>query len=227
MMYLGLDIGKRWHEAALVDADGAVMRQLRFAPTRAGLTSLTAWLGALAPADVQVGLEATGVYWLTERGVVRVVVLNARQARAFRNADLRGSKTDRTDAVALATLVRCMGAALPTHVRPDDRRAAARDVSRLRTETVELREPRAGGREAELPGHRAVGVEERRLVPPLADVEPEVHHDPTSRRLGARRGGPTPAQARGRSAHAGRSKPNSAGEPDARSAGQRSNTPSA
>ena len=90
-------------------------------------------------------LEATGVYWLalhtwlTERGVARVVVLNPLQTRAFRNANLRGSKTDRIDAVALAQLVRWMGTSLSGHVRPEERQAAARDVSRLRTELVELR----------------------------------------------------------------------------------------
>lgn len=90
-------------------------------------------------------LEATGVdwlalhAWLTERGAARVVVLNPLQTRAFRNANLRGSKTDRIDAVALAQLVRWRGAALTGHVRPDDRQAAARDVGRLRVEMVELR----------------------------------------------------------------------------------------
>jgi predicted NBD/HSP70 family sugar kinase len=58
MMYLGLDAGKRWHEAALVDADGAVVRRLRFAPTRAGLTALGTWLDGVTPTDVQIGLEA-------------------------------------------------------------------------------------------------------------------------------------------------------------------------
>jgi hypothetical protein len=35
MMYLGFDIGKRRHDAALLDTDGTVVRQLRFAATRA------------------------------------------------------------------------------------------------------------------------------------------------------------------------------------------------
>src|SRR5687768_5208488 len=42
MMCLGSDIGKRWHEAALLDADGTVVWQQRFAPTRAGLADLAA-----------------------------------------------------------------------------------------------------------------------------------------------------------------------------------------
>ena len=103
------------------------------------------YLAGLDGAALTVGLEATGVYWLAlhawlaERGAARVVVLNPLQPGAFRNANLRGSKPDRIDAVAIAQLVRWMGAALSAHVRPDDRQAAARDVSRLRTEMVELR----------------------------------------------------------------------------------------
>jgi predicted NBD/HSP70 family sugar kinase len=60
MMYLGFDIGKRHHDAALLDADGTVVRQLRFAATRAGLTQLATWLEDLAVAELQIGLEATG-----------------------------------------------------------------------------------------------------------------------------------------------------------------------
>ena len=145
MMYLGLDIGKRWHEAALIDADGDVVRQLRFAPTRAGLTALTEWLGDLAPTAVQVGLEATGVYWLTvhawlqQWGAARIRVLNPLQTRAFRNANLRGVKSDRVDAVSIARLLRWEGARLATHTVPADRQAAAREIARLPTEMIELR----------------------------------------------------------------------------------------
>jgi transposase len=145
MMYLGLDIGKRAHDAALLDADGTVVRQLRFAPTRAGLAALAAWLGDTDPAAVQVGLEATGVYWLTVHAWLRqwgapdVRVLNPLQTRAFRNANLRGTKSDRADCVAIARLLRWEGTRLASHTAPEARQAAAREVARLRTEMVELR----------------------------------------------------------------------------------------
>lgn len=145
MLYLGIDVGKRAHEAALLDDAGAVVWRQRLTAGRAGLAALGGRLAGVDAGGLTVALEATGVYWLalhawlTERGAARVVVLNPLQTRAFRNATLRGSKTDRIDAVALATLVRWMGAALSGHVRPDDRQAAARDVSRLRVEMVELR----------------------------------------------------------------------------------------
>ena len=145
MMYLGFDIGKRWHDAALLDADGTVVRQLRFAPTRAGLATLAEWLGDVAPTDVQVGLEATGIYWLTlhawlqQWGAPVIRVLNPLQTRAFRNANLRGLKTDRVDAVAIARLLRWEGTRLASHVVPGEQQAAAREISRLRTEMIELR----------------------------------------------------------------------------------------
>jgi transposase len=145
MMYLGFDIGKRAHDAALLDADGAVVRQLRFAPTRAGLTQLATWLAGVAPTDVQVGLQATGLYWLTLHawlqpwGAARIHVLNPLQTRAVRNANLRGAKTDRIDAVVIARLLRWEGARLAAHAVPEERQAAAREISRLRTEMIELR----------------------------------------------------------------------------------------
>src|SRR3569832_1313386 len=98
MMFLGFDIGKRAHDAALLGADGTIVWQLRFAPTRAGLAELAARLADVAPAEVQVGLEATGIYWLTLHawlqawGATAVRVLNPLQTRAFRNMNLRGTK---------------------------------------------------------------------------------------------------------------------------------------
>ena len=117
----------------------------RLSAGRAGFAALGEHLAGVEPAALTVALEATGVYWLAlhtwlaERGAARGVVLNPLQTRAFRNASLRGSKTDRIDAVALAQLTRWAGAALSGHVRPEERQAAARDVSRLRVELVELR----------------------------------------------------------------------------------------
>jgi transposase len=150
MMYLGFDIGKRHHDAALLDADGTVVRQLRFPATRAGLTQLAAWLEGVAPDAAQIGLEATGIYWLTLHAWLQqwgtaqgcppmIRVLNPLQTRAFRNANMRGTKSDRADCVAIARLLRWEGNRLATHAVPDDRRAAAREISRLRAEMTQLR----------------------------------------------------------------------------------------
>ncbi len=145
MLYLGIDVGKTWHEAALLSDTDEVLWHLRFRSNRAGLERLAERLAPLDPADLTVALEATGVYWITlhrhllSRGGTQLLVLNPLQTRAFRNANLRGSKTDRIDAVSIARLIRWAGRTLSTHVLPEERRAAAREISRVRGEMVRLR----------------------------------------------------------------------------------------
>lgn len=145
MFYLGIDVGKTWHEAALLNEADEVLWRLRFRSNRSGLESLAQRLGTVDASDLKAGLEATGVYWITlhrwllGRGVTQLLVLNALQTRAFRNANLRGSKTDRIDAVSIARLIRWSGRTLSTHVVPDERRAAAREISRVRAEMIRLR----------------------------------------------------------------------------------------
>ncbi len=95
----------------MLDDAGSIVWRQRVVATRAGFAALEQQLTGVDVATLTVALEATSVYWHarhawgTERGVARVVVLNPLQTRAFRNATLRGSKTDRIDAVALATWV--------------------------------------------------------------------------------------------------------------------------
>src|SRR4051812_1702616 len=101
--YLGIDVSKRWHDAALLDANDTVRWRLKVPASRAGLRLLEERLAGLTPAEVVVGLEATGVYWITLHAWLvhwgaRVLVLNPLQTRAFRNASLRGGKSDELDA---------------------------------------------------------------------------------------------------------------------------------
>jgi transposase len=145
MLYLGIDVGKKWHEAALVDEADEVLWRQRFRSNRTGLLSLAERLAGVGPEDLTVGLEATGVYWITLHqwlvgwGAAKVLVLNPLQTRAFRNANLRGSKTDRIDAVSIARLIRWAGRTLSSHAVPEERQAAAREISRVRSEMIRLR----------------------------------------------------------------------------------------
>ena len=144
MLYLGIDVSKRWHDAALLDGDDVVRWTLKFAARREGLTALATRLAGLTPAELTVGLEATGVYWITLHAWLvqwgaRVLVLNPLQTRAFRNARLRGGKSDELDAVSLARLVRWSEQTLSTHVAADAHQAAAREISRLRIEMMQFR----------------------------------------------------------------------------------------
>jgi len=68
MFYLGIDIGKRNHEAGLIDETGKpIGKTLRFSNSKAGSEKLLEFLNQydLIPDNTTVGLEATGHYWLS------------------------------------------------------------------------------------------------------------------------------------------------------------------
>jgi transposase len=132
---VGIDVGKRTHEACFLAADGQpVGRPLRFASTAAGVRLLEERLAAL-PEPAAVALEASGRYWLglqrrLAAGGRAVVVVNPLQVGAFRETGVRKAKTDRRDAFVLADLVR-IGRARPNYV-PDDLILELRDLTRFR-----------------------------------------------------------------------------------------------
>jgi transposase len=145
MYYLGIDVGKAAHEAALLDDAEQVVWRLRFASAKAGLQALAERLAGLDAREVVVGFEATSMFWLTlhawlqRQGLAALFVLNPLQTKAFRNANLRGSKTDKIDAVAIARLLRWSRATLSAHTVPAERLTAARELHRLRVEMIQLR----------------------------------------------------------------------------------------
>ncbi len=136
-LYVGIDVGKRRHQAAFVGPDGIeAAKALRFANTAEGYLALKARLEAAACGGrVRVALEATGHYWmalyqrLNDDGQ-EVVVFNPIQTRAFTNTSIRGAKTDRIDARRIAQLLR--QEQLPATVKPDEDRIALRELTRLR-----------------------------------------------------------------------------------------------
>ena len=135
MIAVGIDVGKRQHEACILDATGQLLgRPLRFPNTAAGVRQLTQQVQALGePATI--GLEASGSYWL---GVQRrlaaagltVQVINPLQTEAFRTTGVRQTKTDGRDALVVADLVR-IGRARPSYV-PDDTILQLRELTRFR-----------------------------------------------------------------------------------------------
>lgn len=63
MYYLGIDIGKKFHETSLVSQEGEiVIAPFRFSNTRAGFNLLREKISAFSVKDCSVGLEATGHY---------------------------------------------------------------------------------------------------------------------------------------------------------------------
>src|SRR5262245_27037159 len=135
MIAVGIDVGKRAHEACFLDQAGReVGKGLRFANTAAGVGELQERLQSLDE-PVTIALEASGHYWLgiQRRLVARgyaVQVINPLQTDAWRTAGIRRTKTDRRDAFILADLVR-IGRARPNYV-PDDAILQLRELTRFR-----------------------------------------------------------------------------------------------
>lgn len=115
--FLGIDVGKYTHYAYLLDANGTpcLPKAIAFANTRAGYARLEEHLqestAPATPAEVTVGCEATGPYWLNLYEALnsqgyRVVVLNPLYVKARRGTTLRGTKTDTVDAQLIAAIGR-------------------------------------------------------------------------------------------------------------------------
>lgn len=113
MIYVGVDIGKSRHAAAAVNEAGACVMPPRFVTQDAGgFASLFGALDELGgPGAVVVGMEATGHYWkvlrhsLAERDY-RVDVINPLITSREASADVRGRKSDKLDALAIANVMR-------------------------------------------------------------------------------------------------------------------------
>jgi len=117
MFYLGIDIGKFHHAAALMDQRGKVITTLpSFLNTRSGFQKLLALITAhLPPAEeLRIGMEATGPYWIPLAEWLKTngwppVVMNPIKTASLRNYGVRGSKTDNIDSVLIANALRFEG----------------------------------------------------------------------------------------------------------------------
>lgn len=112
MIVAGVDIGKTKHAVAAVsDRGDLVMKPWFFHQDQSGFEKLFEALERLGePAQVVVGMEATSRYWLPLRHALvgrghRVECVNPIITAHEIGGDVRGRKTDRTDAVAIATAI--------------------------------------------------------------------------------------------------------------------------
>lgn len=143
MNYLGIDIGKKAHVAGLVDDSGEnIDRTLKFSPSQEGWERLMSYLekNRLDKDSVQVGLEATGHYWLTlyeklMSSEFNITVFNPLQVASFRNKGIRGQKTDPIDAILIANVLR-FGERSKTRL-PDEETLVLRRLSRFRSNLVD------------------------------------------------------------------------------------------
>lgn len=114
MFYLGIDIGKRQHEAAIIDQSGQpIGKPLRFNNSKAGSEKLLQLINQheLLPENSMIGLEATGHYWLSVFSFLitlefNVIPINPIQSDTLRNFYIRKTKTDTIDAVLIAQVIR-------------------------------------------------------------------------------------------------------------------------
>ena len=112
LYYLGIDIGKNNHVASLIDNAGKpVFKSFSFTNTVDGADSLIE-KQSLKPTEVEIGMEATGHYWLSlysyliEKGFI-IYVVNPIQTDGWRKGtEIRKRKTDGIDSLLIADLIR-------------------------------------------------------------------------------------------------------------------------
>lgn len=144
MYYLGIDIGKNTHVASLMNEQGKfVFRAFPFPNTIEGGEALLGKLGQHVAdiAEVEVGLEATGHYWLAlysflqERGYI-IHVINPIQTEGWRKGvEIRKRKTDTIASCLIADLIR-YGNFLETRL-PDETLISLKTLTRFRSYLVD------------------------------------------------------------------------------------------
>lgn len=132
LFYLGIDIGKRNHEAGLINEKGdPIGKTLRFSNSKVGSEKLLKFINQynLTPDNSVVGLEATGHYWLSIFSFLhklgfKTTVFNPLQSDALRHFYIRKTKTDVSDAYLIAQVIRIDS--------PDETPFIEEDLLRLR-----------------------------------------------------------------------------------------------
>ena len=124
MYFVGIDIAKRHHEAAILDESGKViLKKLKFDNSHQGYDKLMNQVRKLN-SEVVFAMEATGHYWLPLYAHLRsdkqtIQVINPIQSDALRGLYIRKTKNDAIDAQIIADVVR-FGRYCKTSVAPED-----------------------------------------------------------------------------------------------------------
>lgn len=137
-LIIGIDIGKRYHQATVIDETGQILGgSVRFTNTTTGAELLLKRVNAVNPVGLPLifGLEATGHYWLALYSYLiekeyQVVVLNPYQSDAFRKVSMSSTKTDKEDALLIAELLRF--GTFPQTKLAEESLVALRNLSRFR-----------------------------------------------------------------------------------------------
>jgi transposase len=121
--YAGIDLGQRFHQVAVVDENGqAVRAPFRIGRGRCAVEGLLAHAGTDA-SQLVVSVEATGSYWHELVGVLRergceVYLISPKKGHDLRRFFRAHTKTDVTDAEALARIPLVDGSVRPVWTAP-------------------------------------------------------------------------------------------------------------
>lgn len=138
MFFIGIDVAKRSHQAAVTDIFGnVIVKPFNFKNSSDGFTKFLSIVesNAIEKNDCTIGLESTGHYWyplyffLIENGF-DVKVFNPIQTAAFREITIRKVKNDNLDSLLIADFTR-FGRYSETYI-PDENMLALKNLTRFR-----------------------------------------------------------------------------------------------
>ena len=141
MYFVGIDIAKRFHEAAVIDANGkVVVKRIKFQNSHSGYCKFMDTVRKLNQ-PVEFAMEATGHYWFSLYAHLRqdnqtVRVINPLQSDALRGLFIHETKTDAIDAFIIAEVVR-IGRYSNTEILPEDIHAL-RELCRQRFYVIDM-----------------------------------------------------------------------------------------
>ena len=144
MYFVGIDIAKKTHQAAIIYSDGKLIgKPFKVSNTVDGFNVFLEKLTAVNTdlSQFEIGMEATGHYWLnlytwlSDKGF-RLHVINPLQSDALRNLYIRKTKTDSVDAKIIADVIR-IGQYSETQLA-DENIIALRDLNRQRFYLVDM-----------------------------------------------------------------------------------------
>ena len=141
MYFVGIDIAKRFHEAAVIDEQGKIIvKRIKFQNSHSGYCKLMEAVRKLEQ-PVEFAMEATGHYWFSLYAHLRqdnqtVRVINPLQSDALRSMFIHETKTDAIDAFLIAEVVR-IGRYSKTEILPEDIHAL-RELCRQRFYVVDM-----------------------------------------------------------------------------------------
>ena len=111
MYFVGIDIIKRFHEAAVINKQGkVVVKRIKIPNSHSGYCKLMNAVRKLNQL-VEFAMEATGKYWFSLYAHLRqdnqtVQVINPLQSDALRGLFIHENKTDAIDAFLIAEVVK-------------------------------------------------------------------------------------------------------------------------